>query len=98
MHICDQELVQKAKRGDNAAFGQLWARYEQPVVSLCQRYVQGPHRDPATDASDLANDTFVRALHRLDRYEDRSHLNQGFETWLLEIAKRICLNYLALQR
>ena len=48
--VNDQELIQRARQGDNVAFGLLWSRYETQVVSLCRRYLAGPHRDPATDA------------------------------------------------
>ena len=98
MSLTDQELIRKARQGDNAAFGLLWARYEAQVLSLCRRYLDGPYRDPATDAHDLANETFIRALHSLDRYQDLSQENRGFSTWLLEIAKRLCLKFLARQR
>ncbi|MCW3052159.1 MAG: Tetratricopeptide 2 repeat protein, partial [Chthonomonadales bacterium] len=80
------------------AFGLLWKRYEARVVSRCRHYLNSPHRDPATDAEDLANETFILALHGLHRYEDRTQQNQGFEAWLLEIARRLCLKFLARQR
>src|SRR5262249_54240562 len=68
------------------------------VRALCRRYLAGSHRDPAVDEHDLAMDTFVRALHGLDQYEDRSASGHGFQTWLLEVAKRLCLKSLAKQR
>jgi len=98
MPVQDQELIRKAREGDNTAFGQLWGRYEARVLSLCRHYLDSPHRDPALDANDLAKETFIRALHNLERYEDRSQENRGFETWLLEIAKHLCLDLLARQR
>src|ERR1700754_3282898 len=91
----DQELVEKARRGDSAAFGALWARHERRVVALCRRYLGSARRDPGVDEQDLASDTFIRALHRLDRYEDRSADGVGFDAWLLEVARRICLEHLA---
>jgi hypothetical protein len=72
MVFTDQELVEKTRGGDNAAFGELWGRYERQVTRLCRGYVSGSPRDPAVDEHDLAADVFIRALHRLDRYEDRS--------------------------
>src|SRR5688572_7928921 len=90
----DRDLISRAKAGDNTAFGLLWSRYEPQVVSLCRRYLSGPGRDPMADEQDLALETFVRALHQLDRYEDRSGAGTGFHTWLLEVAKRICLRSL----
>ena len=87
----DAELIRRAREGDNAAFTDLWHRYEPRVLSLCRRYVTGGASDPVIEVADLATETFIRALHALDRYEDRSQAGYGFETWLLEIAKRLCL-------
>jgi RNA polymerase sigma factor (sigma-70 family) len=94
----DQELVQRAKAGDNTAFGELWGRHEARVVALCRRHLAGPHRDPAVDEHDLATEAFIRALHRLDRYTDRTAEGIGFEAWLLEVARHICLTFLAKQQ
>lgn len=90
----DQELVERTRRGDNAAFGELWARHERAVVTLCRRYLHGASADPAVDEQDLAADTFIRALHGLDRYEDRSGEGIHFEAWLLQIGRRVCLKFL----
>jgi RNA polymerase sigma factor (sigma-70 family) len=93
-----QELVEKTKRGDSAASGELWLRCEPQVRALCRRYLVGPHRDPAVDEDDLAMEAFVRAFCRMDCYEDRSGEGVGFEAWLLEVTKRICLKFLAKRR
>jgi RNA polymerase sigma factor (sigma-70 family) len=98
MPVTDRELIERAKRGDNAAFGELWERYEREVVTLCRRYLSGSRHDPVVDEHDLATDTFIRALHGLERYEDRSAEGVGFDTWLLEVAKRTCLKFLSKQR
>ncbi len=94
----DRVLIQLAQKGDNEAFSQVWRRYEKQVLAACRRYLDSPLRDPALDCHDLANETFIRALHNLDRYQDHSQDGQGFDVWLLEIAKNLCLNVLARQR
>jgi RNA polymerase sigma factor (sigma-70 family) len=96
--LSDQELVQRTRPGDSVAFGELWARYKGKVLALCRRYLAGAHRDPAVDEHDLATETFIRALHGLDRYEDRTAAGTGFGAWLLEVAKRLCLKFLNRQR
>jgi RNA polymerase sigma factor (sigma-70 family) len=98
MSFTDQELVERTKRGDNAAFGELWARYERQVIAFCRRFLAGPPRDPAVDEHDLTTDAFIRALHGLERYQDRTREGIGFENWLLEVARRTCLKFLARQR
>ncbi|MGC4045160.1 MAG: sigma-70 family RNA polymerase sigma factor [Armatimonas sp.] len=98
MRLSDQELIRRARKGDKAAFGQLWERYEKQVYQHCRRWLDSPRRDPAIEASDLLTETFIRALHGLDRYEDRTAEGKGFSVWLLEIAKRLCLKALARQQ
>lgn len=94
----DQELIRKAKGGDNTAFGELWSRYEGQVIALCRSHLTGPYRDPSEDEEDLATTTFIRALHMLDRYEDRSADGVGFGAWLMAVARRICLTRCAKQQ
>ena len=90
----DSEVIQKARQGDSAAIGRLWARYEPRVQAVCRHYMEGPNRDPATDADDLANETFIQFLHSLDGIRDRDPGTSGFEVWLLEIARRTCIRAL----
>lgn len=84
----DAEVIQKVRQGDSAAIGRVWARYETRVQAVCRRYMEGPNRDPATDANDLANETFIQFLQSVDSFEDRGAGTAGFEAWLLEIARR----------
>ncbi len=98
MQDSDLELIARTLQGESAAFDTLWKRYEPAVLGLCRQFLEGPHRDPALEAQDLANETFVRALHFLYRYEDRTAAGADFGDWLLEIARRVCLKCLARQR
>ncbi|WP_395140876.1 RNA polymerase sigma factor, partial [Armatimonas sp.] len=91
MNRSDTELIRLARAGENEAFAVLWHRYEPQVMTLCRRYLAGGAVDPVVDPADIATETFIRALHALDRYEDRTATGVGFEAWLLEIAKRLCL-------
>ena len=91
MNRSDTELIRRAREGENDAFAVLWHRYEPQVLALCRRYLAGGAVDPVVDPADIATETFIRALHALDRYEDRTATGVGFDTWLLEIAKRLCL-------
>src|SRR5205814_4938279 len=52
----------------------------------------------AADEQDLAGETFIRALHHLDRYEDPAGQGPGFEAWLLSIARHLCLDHLRRER
>ncbi len=88
----------RTQRGDNAAFGMLWARHTPRVLSLCQRMLATCNADPATDAQDITSETFIQALHALDQFSQKPGHESGFGPWLQEIARRRCLKWLERQR
>jgi RNA polymerase sigma-70 factor (ECF subfamily) len=73
----DGELVERARRGDRAAFGRLVERYAGAV----RRVIRGVLRDP-DEADDAAQDAFLAAWRGLDRVDPR----RPFAPWLLRIA------------
>ena len=85
----DEELVRACVSGDRRAFDRLVERHQRQVYRLCHRFV-GNHED----ASDLSQDTFVRAYRALPTFEEAAR----FTTWLHRIAVNVCLNRLALKR
>jgi RNA polymerase sigma factor (sigma-70 family) len=97
----DRELIERARRGDNAAFGALWGRYERRVAHVCRGYLgrgaPSAARDAAVDDDDLLAGIFIRALHYLDRHEERPG-SGGFSAWLMQLTRNHCLTFLATQR
>jgi RNA polymerase sigma-70 factor (ECF subfamily) len=85
----DEELVRACVAGNRQAFDRLVERHQRQVYRLCHRFV-GNHED----ASELAQDTFVRAYRALATFEEAAR----FTTWLHRIAVNVCLNRLALKR
>ena len=79
----DTELMLRVKRGDEAAFAELVDKYKQPVINMLYRTL----RD-ATEAEDLAQNTFVQVFKSADRYR----VEAKFSTWLYTIARNLCLN------
>jgi RNA polymerase sigma-70 factor (ECF subfamily) len=79
----DQTLVAACLAGDRAAFDPIVERYRRQVYNVCFRF-SGNH----ADASDLAQDTFIRAYRGLRGFKGRSALG----TWLYRIAVNVCLN------
>lgn len=79
------EVVQRALTGDKAAFSMLVRRYQRPVYGLCMRLVRSE-----ADASEIAQETFLRAYHGIGRYD--SH--RPFDVWLFTIARNLCLDTL----
>jgi RNA polymerase sigma-70 factor (ECF subfamily) len=85
----DRAAVEAAKSGDRAAFDLLVDRYQSAVYRLCFRYVGDPE-----DASDLAQETFLKAYRAIGRFRGDS----AFSTWLYRIAVNACLNFRSTRR
>jgi RNA polymerase sigma-70 factor (ECF subfamily) len=79
----DGELVGACRAGRKEAFDIIVERHRRAVYHLCYRFV-GNHED----ASDLAQDTFVKAWRGLHGFKGESAL----ATWLYRIAVNTCLN------
>lgn len=84
----DEALVRRCQAGDRAAFDDLVRRHERQIYRLCYRFV-GNHED----ASELAQDTFVRAYKALPGFKAEA----AFATWLYRIGVNVCLNRKALK-
>ena len=83
--IEDQELVEKAKGGDKAAFSMLVRKYEQTVAAV----VIGMLGDSA-DAEDVGQNVFIRFYKALGDYRGEAALG----TYLTRIAINLSLNEL----
>jgi len=77
----DELLVERAKRGDVAAFEQLIAQYQRPVYNTAFR-LTGNHED----ASDVAQEAFVKVYTSLPDFRGDS----SFKTWLFRIVHNAC--------
>lgn len=84
----DSELVNRSLAGDEAALRCLFERHQQYVYSLCLGMLG--HRE---DAEDAAQEAFVNAFSRLDRFRGKS----SFRTWLHRIAVNVCIDFLRRQ-
>lgn len=80
----DGELVRAAQQ-DRAAFGALYERYVDRIYSYLYYRTAS-----AADAEDLTARVFVRALGRLDEFEERG---LPFGAWLFTIAHNLVANY-----
>ena len=74
----DSELVRRARRGEEVAFGLLVERYQRPAYAVALS-VTGRHED----AQDAAQESFLVALERLE--ECRSP--EKFGGWLMTIVR-----------
>ena len=81
--LTDQAVVERARKGHESAFRELIRRYERPVFSLIYRLVRDRER-----AEDLAQDTFIKVLNALDRYDP----SFKFSSWIFKIAHNTALD------
>jgi RNA polymerase sigma-70 factor (ECF subfamily) len=81
-------LLERAKRGDLDAYGQLVEPHRDVVFRVAARVV-GPD-----DAEDVTQDALLRAFSRLDSFRGTG----TFRAWLLTITHRAALNTLARRR
>lgn len=79
----DRALVQACLDGHPGAFDLVVERHQRAVYQVCYRFV-GNHED----ASDLAQDVFLRAYRGLRRFRGQASLS----TWLYRIAINVSLN------
>lgn len=79
----DRELVEACLAERPGAFDLLLQRHRRQVYQLCYRFVSNHE-----DASDLAQDVFVRAYRGLRNFRGQSSL----ATWLYRIGVNVCLN------
>jgi RNA polymerase sigma-70 factor (ECF subfamily) len=85
-----ERLVAAAKAGDPEAFGSLFDAYYGPVY----RYVAARVGRPS-DAEDLAQLVFVKALEALPRYEARG---VPFGGWLFRLARNAVIDHIRTRR
>jgi RNA polymerase sigma-70 factor (ECF subfamily) len=83
--LSDQEVVLRARSGQEAAYRELIRRYERPVFALLFRMV----RDREL-AEDLAQETFVKALNAIDSYRPEFK----FSSWIFKIANNAAIDHL----
>ncbi|MBL1108032.1 RNA polymerase sigma factor [Streptomyces sp. 5-8] len=86
------ELVTRAVAGDRDAFATLYNDHRPEVY----RYLVNKTRN-RTLAEDLTQDTFLRALRRIDTFRHRP-TTAGFVGWLCVIARNLYLDHLKLHR
>lgn len=85
----DAELMSRAKGGCATSVAILAARHQAAVVDYVAR-ILAQRGGSRADADDVAQESLVQAICRLDRHDER----WPFSTWLFAIARRRCLNHL----
>jgi RNA polymerase sigma factor (sigma-70 family) len=85
----DLKTIRRCKRGEEAAFAEILARYRGPIYNLCYRMSRNPE-----DARDLAQEVFIKVFRLLDRFDEE----YAFSSWLFRIASNHCIDHLRRNR
>jgi RNA polymerase sigma-70 factor (ECF subfamily) len=85
----DVALVEKAKTGDQLAYGELLDRYRDAIYFMLLKMVNNP-----IDAEDLTIEAFGKAFKNIDQYAP----NFAFSTWLFKIATNNCIDFIRKKR
>jgi RNA polymerase sigma-70 factor (ECF subfamily) len=80
----DAALVERWRRGDISAIERLAGKYQGRIYNLILKICANPDT-----AAELTQDTFVKIIENIDRFESRS----SFYTWAFRIAVNLTLNY-----
>ena len=81
----DQQLVQRAQRGELRAFDLLVLKYQGRIAALVSRYISDPG-----EVEDVTQEAFIKAYKALPKFRGDS----AFYTWLYRIAANAAKNYL----
>jgi RNA polymerase sigma-70 factor (ECF subfamily) len=82
-HLTLDELLERARTGDNVAFGEIVQRFQGTVYAIALGRLRDPH-----DAAELAQDVFVHAQAKLGQLRDTA----CFAGWLRQITVRRAIN------
>jgi RNA polymerase sigma-70 factor, ECF subfamily len=83
--LVSADLVDRARAGDEQAFGELVGRYRRELQVHCYRILGSP-----LDAEDALQETLLAAWQGLPGFQGRASVR----SWLYQIATRRCLNAL----
>lgn len=85
----EARLVEEVRNGNSDAFGVLVRRYEKKLLRVLRRLV-----GDSEEARDLAQEAFLRAYQRLDRFDS----SRRFGPWLFRVAVNLAVDWLRRQK
>lgn len=81
--MSEPTLIRQARQGDERAWSRLVQAHQEAVFRLAYLLLHD-----ADEAQDVAQETFIRALHTLDSFET----SRPVRPWLLQITKNLARN------
>jgi RNA polymerase sigma-70 factor (ECF subfamily) len=85
----DFELIERARKGDDAAFNKVVLTYRKRILGTISRIIGRPE-----DVEDVGQEVFVRLYYSLDQLRSP----EVFEPWLYRLTVNACYDYLRRQR
>jgi RNA polymerase sigma-70 factor, ECF subfamily len=83
--LVEQDLIEKARTGDAAAFNQMVLAYRRRILGTISRLIGRPE-----DVEDVAQEVFVRLYYSLDQLRTA----EVFEPWLYRLTVNASYDYL----
>jgi RNA polymerase sigma-70 factor, ECF subfamily len=83
--LVEQELIEKARAGDAAAFNEIVLAYRKRILGTISRLIGRPE-----DVEDVGQEVFVRLYYSLDQLRTA----EVFEPWLYRLTVNACFDYL----
>ncbi|NMA02260.1 MAG: sigma-70 family RNA polymerase sigma factor [Clostridia bacterium] len=77
----NEQLAIETKKGNQKAFEILVKRFQQPIYTLCYRFLGN-----RADAYDASQETFIRLYQKIHLFDT----SQPFKPWLYRMAINIC--------
>src|SRR5664279_193418 len=87
--LVEFEQIEKAQRGDDAAFNQILQAYRKRILGTISRLIGRPE-----DVEDVGQEVFVRLFYSLDQLRTP----EVFEPWLYRLTVNAAYDYLRKQR
>ncbi len=87
--LVDFSLIERAQKGDSAAFNEIVTAYRKRIMGTIMRLIARPE-----DVEDVAQEVFVRLYFSLDQLRTA----QVFEPWLHRLTTNAAYDYLRKQR
>ena len=84
INIDDVTLVERCRQGDSEAMERLIIKYQNRIYNVILKICAN-----ADDAAELSQETFVKVIENIEKFEGRS----SFYTWLFRIAVNLTLSY-----
>ena len=84
INIDDAALVEQCRQGDSEATERLILKYQNRIYNVILKICAN-----ADDAAELSQETFVKVIENVNKFEGRS----SFYTWVFRIAVNLTLNY-----